>query len=545
MVIRNPHGRRLCLYLSGALAALPVSFTQISALAFVSLIPALLLFFGEWLASDTARPPRRYYGAGMWFSMGFFMVTFHWFLRLWPLDYVSGMTPFLALLVIFAACVLLPLLQSLGFSFLFWTLAHLSRTRAVRRLPLLLPLLFAGGWTIYAWTQNLTWMGVPWGTQLALSQHKNLLLCSSASFFGSYFVTFIIAAVNACLALGILWLAKREKRRASVAAGVAASLFLLNFGLSTLSYCLPQEKRGEIRAAVLQANLSSSEKWDDTTDAVSLYADLAKEAAKKDATLMIWPETAVTSTLQEGSVNRERVRMIAEETGATQVVGAFYYETGEDGARLRYNSLYVFRPDGSVSEQVYHKRHLVPFGEYVPMEGFIRAVFPALASLEMLQDGSQLTPGTSPALLEESFGTMGGLICFDTIYESLAHDSVAAGAELLVVGTNDSWFFDSAAVYQHNGQAVLRAVENGRALLRAANTGISSIITEKGEILSTIPPLVAGEEVATVNLCRGRTLYNRIGNLFVVLCGIFFLSPFAWEIGKRIACAQQNKKIPG
>ena len=164
------------LFLFGALAALPVSFTQVSALAFVAFIPTLLFLFSELRSPTLPRKARTYYGYGLLFCMGYFMVTFHWFISLYPLDFVGGMTPVLAILVIVAACVGLPLLQSLGFAVLFYLLAWLSRTLIVRRHSWLLPLLFACGWVTLAYTQTLTWASVPWGAQLALSQHQNLLI---------------------------------------------------------------------------------------------------------------------------------------------------------------------------------------------------------------------------------------------------------------------------------------------------------------------------------------------------------------------------------
>ena len=517
------------LFLCGLLAALPVSFTQVSFLAFFSFLPALFLLFLEWTATELPCKPRRYYGAGMWFSMGFFMMTFHWFTYMWPLDFV-GLTPLGAVGVIIAACVGLPLLQSLGFAVLFYLLAWLSRTQAVRRYPLLLPLLFAAGWTVFAYTQTLTWAGVPWGAQLALSQHKNLLLVSSASFFGSYFVTFVIALVNAMLAYAILRLYRGGWRAARASALLCAGVFLLHFGLSALAYCLPTKEEKTVKAAVLQGNFSSAEKWDANTDPLTRYLELGKEAVAEGAEILVWPETAIPYDLMTDTYGVMRIRDLAKETGTTHIVGAYAYSCNEDGSYDRYNTLFLFRPDGSISEQEYHKRHLVPFGEYVPLATLIDALLPFLAELEMLDDGSRMTAGNDPALFYEDIGVIGGLVCFDSIYPSLARESVAAGAELLALGTNDSWFFDSAAVYQHNGQAVLRAIENGRCLVRAANTGVSSIISEKGEILAEIEPLVAGQTTAEVSLVTSNTLYTHIGDLFVLLAAIVFHLPFAVEL---------------
>lgn len=514
------------LFLLGAVAALPVSFYQLSALAFVLMAPALFLFFGTWHGAERKRSFGREYAEGLCFLFGFFVLTFHWFIYLWPLDFVGGMTRAGALGVILAACVGLPLLQSAGFAFLFPILARLSRTRTVRRFPILLPFLFAAGWVVFAYTQTLSWAGVPWGAQLALSQQRNLLLLSSSSLFGSYFVTFVIAAINGLFALVLLSLLRGEGRLSRLAAILSASVFVFNFALSAAAYAWPREEGEELRVSVLQGNFSSSEKWSGTAELLSTYEALAREAAEEGAEVVVWPETAFPYGLMADGYTVNCLKRLAEETGATHIVGAFCYEYKEDGERLRRNSLFLFRPDGSISETVYHKRHLVPFGEYVPMEGVVRTLLPFLSKLEMLNDGSALHAGEDPALFYEEWGTAGGLICFDSIYPALARDSVLAGAELLVLGTNDSWFFDSAAVYQHNGQAILRAVENGRAVVRSANTGVSSVISPRGEVLAEIEPLISGQVTAKVTLSEARTLYTLIGDTFVLLCQIFFLLPF-------------------
>lgn len=521
---------RALLYLAfGALAALPTVFSLLSPLAFFSFVPALYLLFSELTGESSPPKMRRFYRLGLLFSMGYFIVVFHWFTYLYPLNFVGGMTPIVAIIIILLACIGLPLLQSLGFAFLFLGMGYAARTRVVRLAPaLFLPLLFAAGWTVYAYTQTLTFAGVPWGAQLALSQTSRAFL-SSASFFGSYFVTFIIAAINAFFAFAVLALRRDQKKTAKLTAIFAASIFLCNTLLGTLSFCLPLDTKGSLRVAVLQGNFASSEKWNENTDAITKYRELALAAAEEGATLMVWPETAVTGDFREGSLARIRVAQIAKDTGAYQLVGAFHRET-RDGVTYRHNSIFLIYPDGTVSENVYHKQHLVPFGEYVPMEQLIRTIFPPLASLEMLQDGSSIVPGTDAAVFDEEIGKIGALVCFDTIYESLARNSVGAGAELIAIGTNDSWFFDSAAVHMHNRQAMLRAIENRRYVLRAANTGVSSILSPTGEELAHIDPLIDGYAVADVAFVSSRTLYSYIGDTFVLLCQAAILSPFVYDL---------------
>jgi apolipoprotein N-acyltransferase len=144
--------------------------------------------------------------------------------------------------------------------------------------------------------------------------------------------------------------------------------------------------------------------------------------------------------------------------------------------------------------------------------------------------------GESAAVMKDGGVALGGVICFDSIYEEVALDSVRNGAELLVLPTNDSWFGDSRAIYMHNAQARLRAIENARRIVRAANTGTSSIIAPNGKMLADIPVNEGGYIVADVPISTGMTLYTRIGNAFVLVCAAFVLSLGAVGFKKKIKC---------
>ena len=124
----------------------------------------------------------------------------------------------------------------------------------------------------------------------------------------------------------------------------------------------------------------------------------------------------------------------------------------------------------------------------------------------------------------------------------LGLESVRDGAGLMIISSNDSWFYDSAAVYQHQAQAQLRAIEEGRYLLRAANTGISTVLDPNGRILRWIDPLEEGYAVCEVSFRTGRTLYSIIGNLFVYLCiALCTAAPVAGVVLRKRANRQNAK----
>jgi apolipoprotein N-acyltransferase len=207
---------------------------------------------------------------------------------------------------------------------------------------------------------------------------------------------------------------------------------------------------------------------------------------------------------------------LAREYDVVLLLGVF--ADGEEGAE--YNAMCVIDEQGTIWEQIYAKRHLVPFGEYVPMRDLIMTVFPPLGEIAMLE--YDLLPGDDSNLftidIEGAEINIGGLICFDSIYEELAYDSAFDGAELICVSTNDSWFEDSRAVYMHCAQSRLRAIETGLPILRAANTGISAGITSLGEVRASLEPLIEGYMISEVSV-SGEAGNTNIGNsVFLILC---------------------------
>ena len=133
----------------------------------------------------------------------------------------------------------------------------------------------------------------------------------------------------------------------------------------------------------------------------------------------------------------------------------------------------------------------------------------------LFRSGEDLLWGEDTAVMDTDYGNIGSLICFDSIYDGLSVDSVRAGAEMLCLSTNDSWFGASAGVYMHNAQSQLRAIENGRYVVRSANTGISTVIDNKGNVLTMLDPLVEGYVIEDVEVRSSTTLYTAIGNSFV------------------------------
>ena len=521
-----PRKRRqilLLLALSGAAMSIPLIWPTLGWLQYFALIPTAMLLYG-WTSDRTVRL-RRLYGYGFWGFFWYGVVLFHWFIAMYPLDF-AGLSPFPAAIVVFLGCVGMGFFQATmaGLVFVvFGWIARLPWFSENAKRSLCFPFLAAACWIILEWSQTIGWVGVPWG-RLCLGQRAYLPILQSASLLGSYFVDFLLVAINFLLAQVLLWAQTHDWKNPrtlvrQTSLWVACGLFLVNLGYGFLSF-LPvmQKETDTVRVAVIQGNFSSQEKWGaGYKETFARYASYSRAAAEQGAEIILWPESAIPYYILSESREsyRQQIQDLANECGATLLVGTFEEEE-RDGHEYFYNVIADFQQDGSLSETVYRKVHLVPFGEYVPWHDAIMTLIPPLASISMLED--DLDAGDEMYVFTLPQGTVGALICFDSIYESLARDSVRNGAQILCLGTNDSWFLDSAAIYEHLGQAQLRAIENGRWIARAANTGVSAFLSSRGEIAQELPPMVEGYLIQDVPLHTQQTLYTRIGNLFVCLC---------------------------
>lgn len=490
---------------------------KLGFLEWISISPAAYFL----LSNSEKMKYRQLYKYGFLFFLCFYLVSYHWFIYLYPLDFIDGMTPISAFVVVIAASLGLSLFQSIGAGVVFVISGALFRTRIAQKHGILKPFLAAAVWCVFEWCQTLFWFGVPWA-RLVLGQIEHTVGIQTVSLFGTYFITFLLVAVNFFLAYSFVHAERRK-----LCAALCALLMIGNFTAGSILYFSDTDSDRRVMVAALQGNIPSSEKWDfsvfDKTEAA--YERQVEFAAEAGAEIIVYPETAIPYTLSSNSSMTKYMKETAQNTGATLLVGGF---TDDTLGRGDYNSIVALTPDGKMNDTVYSKRRPVPFGEYVPGKEIISTLIPPLASLVMSE--SEIVAGEDANVIKLEEGNIGALVCFDSIYDSLARDSVREGAELLTVSTNDSWFSDSAALYMHNAQAQLRAIENGRYVIRAANTGISSIISDKGEIITSIEPNVEGYVIGEVQFNSHRTLYNVIGNLFVYLCIALCLSIFANEI---------------
>jgi len=218
------------------------------------------------------------------------------------------------------------------------------------------------------------------------------------------------------------------------------------------------------------------------------------------------------------------------------LVGSPAVESQTEGQLRLMNSAYLVSGDGVVLDR-YDKIHLVPFGEYIPLKDI-------LSFLDKLVIGiGDFVPGAGPRVLDAPGGRLGLVICFEVIFPDLVRQFVDQGADYMVTITNDAWFGQSGAPYQHFAMVVFRAVENRVSFARAANTGISGFIDAEGHILRTTELFVEGALSGEIRTGGPRTFYTAYGDLFAYFCVILtlFVSAAVWYRSLRLARRESRR----
>jgi apolipoprotein N-acyltransferase len=369
------------------------------------------------------------------------------------------------------------------------------------------PLLGAGLWVALEFVRTYLFSGFPWAI-LGYTQYRQPTVRLLAAAVGVYGISGLLLLVNGTLArLLALHVESRWQpvrwRGALMPVGLTALAVLTTVGYAHLFWHDPTGGAA-IRVALLQGNIDQSLKWDQRyqTTTLDIYERLARRAAAGKPDLIVWPETAVPFFLRRETDLSNRVFRLARETGIPMLVGS--PDVGDDG-RI-YNSAFLVGKNGQIQGR-YDKRHLVPFGEYVPLHQIFFFLDKLAVGIGELGRGQRATV-FSPEGLRFSV-----VICYEVIFPGEVREFVREGATFLVNITNDAWFGRSGAPSQHLAMAAMRAVENGTYLVRAANTGISAVIAPTGEILAHTGIFTEAALLGSIHPRQGETPYARFGDV--------------------------------
>jgi apolipoprotein N-acyltransferase len=369
-------------------------------------------------------------------------------------------------------------------------------------------------WVTTELGRQYVWDGFPW-TLLGYSQVTVLPIVQIASIVGVYGVSALLALVATSAAFLLVQRSASAWRVAAATVALVAAIAI--WGEIRLRSSTLLSHGAPVRVAALQGNIPQDEKWDPAHRGpiTERYLAMSRQALAQGATFIMWPESAMPLPFEQDLIGGATIRRLAVETHATFLVGSDQVEPikpaapGEKAEKRYYNAAFLVKPDGTVGA-VYRKMHLVPFGEYVPLQSILFFAGPIIGAVA---DFSPFTPGTLPVLLPVGDHVASTAICYEVIYPDLIRRFVRDGSELLTTITNDAWYGTSSAAYQHWEQASMRAIEEGRYLARAANTGISGFVDPYGRVLARTPLFEQDVVVQDVRFLKDRTIYSRIGDL--------------------------------
>jgi len=358
--------------------------------------------------------------------------------------------------------------------------------------------------------------GFPWDL-LGYAQVDNLALTRIASWTGVFGLSLLIAAVN------MLWVMPAAKLRSRT----TRSLLLLAAVLSVAATWLQFKEaplspaQTDASAVLVQENLSVGVgAQQQSRDAMlASFATLSQHPAfpqhagvSAAPNIVLWPESPA-SFYDSDPAYRDFMEKLAQSTVTPILADDLAVgPRNPNGSYSLYNSATLFREDGSYGGR-YDKMHLVPFGEYVPYK-------PLFFFVGHLLDGLPFIPGTKRVVFDDRGRTYGVFICYESIFGDEVRQFVQQGAQVLVNLSDDGWYGDSSAPWEHLDMARMRAIENNRWLLRSTNTGVTASIDPYGRVVDQMPRHTRGALLARFSFIDGTTFYTRHGDWIAWLCAI-------------------------
>ena len=292
------------------------------------------------------------------------------------------------------------------------------------------------------------------------------------------------------------------------AVAVVVALAVWAGGFAARQHEFTQAKERAVSVALVQGAIAQDMKWkpEQLQGTLALYGGLTEQSAGTD--LIIWPEAAIPTLIEYVPNYLASLRKTVAKSGSTVVLGILRLPPGASESSESFQNIVVALTD---PVQTYVKRHLVPFGEYFPVPGFIRDWMRYMN----LPTGDAVEGARDQPPLDAAGERVAITICYEDVFGS-EQLHYLPDATLLVNVTNDAWFGNSIAPHQHLQIARVRAAEAGRYLLRAANTGVTAVVDPHGHVLSTVPQFEAGVLKHTVRGYTGATPYARVGNYAVL-----------------------------
>ncbi|MFT4926500.1 MAG: apolipoprotein N-acyltransferase [Phenylobacterium sp.] len=376
-------------------------------------------------------------------------------------------------------------------------------------------------WLLSEWLRSCLLTGFPW-LSIGYSQFESPL-AALAPVIGEVGITFIVCII-AVLTTQLL---QKKSVKSSMAALI--TLAIVTVALHWVEWV---EHTGESKSiALVQGNIQQEMRWTPENDWSTLlkYRDLTR--THYDVDLIVWPEAAIPSLEPHSTDDLINLDSAVALNSTALISGILDYNFQ---TRDIYNSLIVLglkEPTDTRGQYYYphvnryNKHHLLPIGEFVPFEDFLRPLAP-IFDLPM----SSFSRGEARQTNLRANGmNVVPAICYEIIFPRLLRQNITDTSDFILTVSNDAWFGTSAGPLQHLQIAQMRALEFGRPVLRATNNGVTAVTDEKGNITNQLPQFVAGVLRSDIQLVKGRTPYLQFGDWPLWLLSLLGLGFLAWR----------------
>lgn len=539
--------------LSGILQVLPFPIAGPTplwrtAFCWVALLPLLWALLGN---DKTGRPLKLSQGAILGYLCGFawYLGNCYWIYQTMYL--YGGLAKPIAAGILVLFCLYLGLYHAL-----FATLITAFRRHFGRRTVLVL--------VPFAWVAvelaRARITGFPWD-QLGIALVDNSLLTRLASITGVYGLSFVIAGVNA------LWLARiriRERRFTRPVLTVAGVVLVVLYVAALHRVHTSTYSKATAHATLIQENLKvgaertgpepSVQQLIDSFSQLSLHppssrcngipelssttcivfsaqSQSVQEASEPTPTnIIVWPE-APAPFAEDDPQFRSGISSLARTAQAPIIVddlGISRASTSTSSHMYdRFNSASFVTPDGNFAGR-YDKIHLVPFGEYVPFKRFL------FFAGDLLAEAGNLSAGARRVVFAYDGHHYGTFICYESTFADEVRLFVLKGADVLVNISDDGWYGDTSAPWQHLNMVRMRAIENHRWVLRATNTGVTAVIDPYGRVTASAPRHIRTALHAGFGYEHDITFYTAHGDIFAYLCALITALTFIFSLRREM-----------
>jgi len=540
--------------LSGALQVLPFPIAGPTplwrtAFCWIALLPLLAALLGN---DKQGNPLTLGQGAALGYVCGFvwYLGNCYWVYQTMYL--YGGLAKPIAVGILILFCLYLGLYHAL-----FGALLAAFRIRFGRQAALLL--------VPFAWVAvelaRARITGLPWDL-LGVAQVDSPVLTRLAPITGAYGLSFLIAAINA------LWLVRirvRERRFTRTALTIAGVIFVVLYVFTLRRIESPQDVPITAHATLVQENLEvgaantgpqpSNQQLLESFSYLSRFPSphfllgipelpstqsvylirqhpLVEGADPKapvptPTDLIVWPESPAPFEENDPQF-RAALSNLARQANAPIIAGNIGMDRTSDNPRgyNLFNSASFVNPQGEFVGR-YDKMHLVPFGEYVPFKAFF------FFAKSLLYEAGTFDPGQHRIVFTTGGHTYGTFICYESIFGNEIREFTKLGAEVLVNISNDGWYGDTSAPWQHLNMVRMRAIENHRWIIRATNTGVTASITPYGRVIAAAPRHIRTSIRVGFAYENDLTFYAAHGDLFAYACAAITALALAYSLIRR------------